>query len=149
MGGPSRDAQVLPAGQDLPAEAQGRQDDVAPILALRSQGAVDPFIHLLGDRLAGRPVSSHRAHGGGHVAGRHQELASSATHGGSWFFGPEARRSSSYLVSSEHGEAKELKSPVTLLPSHGILHNQGEIWRRRYGSDARKRVKVDRNNHPN
>lgn len=77
--GPSRNVQVLPVGQDLPAEAQGRQDDVAPILALRSEGAVDPFIH----RLRGRPVSSHHAHVGGHVAGRHQQLASSATHGGS------------------------------------------------------------------
>lgn len=84
--GLSRSVPILPVGQNLPAEAQGRQDDVASVLALRSEGAVDPFIHFVRSDagaqvgpLRGRPVSSH--HGGGHVAGRHQELASSAAHG--------------------------------------------------------------------
>lgn len=92
--GLSRNVPILPVGQNLPAEAQGRQDDVASVLTLGSEGAVDPFIHFVradaGARvgpLRGRPVSSHHAHGGGHVAGRHQELASSAAHGRSGRFG--------------------------------------------------------------
>lgn len=86
--GLSRNAPIRPVGQNLPAEAQGRQDDVASVLALRSEGAVDPFIHSVQvGPLRGRPVSPHRAHGGGHVAGRHQELASSAAHGRSGRFG--------------------------------------------------------------
>lgn len=76
--GLSRNVPILPVGQNLPAEAQGRQDDMAPILA--DAGA------QVGPR-RGRPVSSHHAHGGGHVAGRHQELASSAAHGRSGCFG--------------------------------------------------------------
>lgn len=94
LGGLSRNVPILPVGQNLPAEAQGRQDDVASTLALRGEGALDPFIHSVRAHagaqvgpLRGRPVSSHHAHGGGHVAGRHQELASSAAHGRSGCFG--------------------------------------------------------------
>lgn len=92
--GLSRNVPILPVGQNLPAEAQGRQHDVASTLALRGEGAVHPFIHSVRAEagaqvgpLRGRAVSSHRAHGGGHVAGRHQELAPSAAHGRSGCFG--------------------------------------------------------------
>lgn len=88
VGGLTRSASVPPVGQNLLAEAEGRQDQLASILALGSEGAVDPFFHLVraeagaeGDPLRGRPVSPHHTQGRGQVAGRHQELTSSATHG--------------------------------------------------------------------
>lgn len=87
-GGLTRGASVPPAGQNLPVEPEGRQDHRASVLALGSEGAVDPFFHPVrgragaeADPLRGRPVSPHHAHGWGHVAGRHQELTSSAAHG--------------------------------------------------------------------
>lgn len=86
--GLSRNVPILPVGQNLPAEAQGRQDDVDSILALRSVGAADPFIHLVRTvaaaevgPLRGGLVSSHHAQGGGRVAGGRQQLTSSAAHG--------------------------------------------------------------------
>lgn len=83
-----RNGKIPPVGQNLPAEAQGRQDDVASIPALSSEGSVDPFFGLVradagaqAGPLRGGLGSPHRAHGWGHVTGRHQELTSSATHG--------------------------------------------------------------------
>lgn len=171
--GLSRSVPILPVGQNLPAEAQGRQDHMASILALRGEGAVDPFIHFVRadagaqvGPLRGRPVSSHHARGGGHVAGGHQELASSAAHGRSGCFGRKlfltpTNKPSSYLRSSKHQNAKAgLKkrreattNTVLLLCSHKISstqdENEGETWRRRDTLGAPKSVKVDKNDHPN
>lgn len=114
----SRNVRVLSVGQDLPAEAQGRQDDMAPVLVLGGEGAVDPFCHLVRayagaevGPLRGGRVSSHHAQGWGHVAGRHQELTSSGTHGRSSFFQQEVvykiNKSSSYLMIKKKKSKRE------------------------------------------
>lgn len=85
---------MLPIGQHLPAEAQGRQHNVAPGLVLRPKGLQDPFFHFLhaaaGTELV--PLQRGRVDGLGlvpfdhaqrrrHAAGGHQQLTTFAAHG--------------------------------------------------------------------
>lgn len=83
---------VLPIGQYLPAEAEGRQHHVTPALPLATdKGLVDVFLHSLhaaaGTELItvlsdlGLVSFDHVTQRRGHSAGRHQELATFPAHG--------------------------------------------------------------------